>query len=83
MCLTATVMFQKLVWTIFFYVFFDIFMKTESGLISDFRKCREYTNIRLNVPDEKSVQRLQNLKSTSPNRKWHISLFLYYVGISL
>jgi len=57
-------------------------MNTEGGLITaDFRKFRKYTNIRSNVPDEKSVQRLQKTKSTSSNRKWHISLFLDYLVI--
>lgn len=81
MCLTATVMFQKLVWAIFLYTFLNIFIKTEGGLITDFRKLCEYTNIRSNVPVEKSVQRLQKTKSSSSNRKWHISSFLVYLVI--
>ncbi|KAL5233211.1 hypothetical protein ACI65C_000621 [Semiaphis heraclei] len=42
-------------------------VKTEGGLITDFRKLCEYTNIRSNVPVEKSVQRLQKTKSSSSN----------------
>ena len=38
-------------------------MKTECGLITDFRKFREYTNIRSNDADEKSVQGFRQSES--------------------
>ncbi|KAL4149928.1 hypothetical protein QTP88_003779 [Uroleucon formosanum] len=56
--------FQKLVLAIFFYVFLNTVTKTEGGLITDFRKFREYTNIRLNDADENSVQRIRQSKNT-------------------
>jgi len=81
-------MFRKLVLTIFFYAFLNTVMKTggleEGGLITDFRTFREYTNIRSNDADEKSVQEFRQSESmcSSLNRSWHISLFLDHLVIT-
>jgi len=75
------VMSQKLIWAIFLYTFLNTFITTEGGLITDIRKFRENNNIRSNTHEEKGDQRHQKTKSSSSNRKWHISLFLDYLII--